>query len=113
MGRQRPDLGDEPIPTLGLRDLRPDPRGQRRGVLAEPRCGRELLRIDAGLDGGRPEVPIHEPRDALAQPQAEQQIVLGDRVRRGDLPGATDGRHEITGDGQRSIRSGRGARRSP
>ena len=97
----------------GSVDLRPDPRRQRGRVLAQPRCGRVLLRLDAGLELGRPVVAIDEPRDALAQPQPEQQVVLGDRVGRRYLPGATHRRDEVPRGAHRSIRSGRGARRSP
>ena len=107
------ELGDQPIPTIGLVDLRGDRAVKRRRVLAEPRGGRELLRVDAGLELGRPVVAVDEPRDVLVQPEAEQQVVLGDRVRRRDLPGATDRRDESRGRRHRCIRSGRGARRSP
>ena len=91
------------------------PAAEARGVLGQEHGRAELLHVHLGLEVGWPEVPVHDPRDVLVQPQGDQQVVACDRVGHRDVaaPAHRGGsRTWLTRRVHRWRRSGRGARRS-
>ena len=101
---QRHELRVQPIAPVRLRDLGRQPDAQGCRVIAQRRRRPKLLHVHLGLQLGRAEIAIHQARDVLIQPEAEEQVVSGDRIGRRHRPGAAHRERH------RCIRSGRGAR---
>ena len=106
---ERDELDVEPGAPGGIVDLGRQPVAERERIVAQSGRRAKLLEVDPGLEVGRPEVAVDEARDVLVEPQAEQDVVAGDRVRGRHRPRAADGRDAF---GHRCILSGRGARRA-
>ena len=97
--------------AIGLRYLRCEPRPEGDRVLGEARRRAQRFHVDAGLELSGPEVAIDRPGQVLVEPEAQEEVVPRDVIRRRDLARAADGRDACRR--HRSSRSLRGARGVP
>ena len=93
MGRQRDELDAQPGAASRVGDFGIQPIGEPLGVLDQAGGRAELFEVDLRLEVGRPEVPVDQTGDPLVEPQGEEQVVAGDRIRGRDIALAADRRY--------------------
>ena len=96
LGLERGDLGREPAAPRRFVDLGRDPIEEGVCVVEQPSGRPQRLEIDLRLEVGRPEVAVDETGDPLVQPEGEEEVVAGDRIRRRYGRLAADRRDERT-----------------
>ncbi len=77
---------------MSFRDFARQPGHESLGVLGQTAGCPELLHVDLRLEIGRPEVAVDETRDVLVEPEAEKDVIAGERVRNRHVSLAADGR---------------------
>ena len=109
VGRQGDELDAQPVAASRVRrPRRPGPIDEPRRILDQGgRVTQSRFEVDLRLEVGGAEIPVDQPRDPLVQPQREEQVVAGDRIRGRDVALAADRRHH----GSAASRAGR--RRTP
>ena len=87
-----PQLGTEPSPPGRFLDLGRDPCAEGGGIVDQAIERRHGCHVNLGLERGRTEVSVDEPRPDLVQAKGEGEVAGGDRIRGRHGPLATGGR---------------------